>query len=187
MPTLVPSNEDVRVYEVAVAISPVLDQKEEANLLKEIDAHFAEAQAKLLFKDPWSKRGLAYKIGGFDQAKFIIYYMEMPPEKIRELDHQLRLTKGILRHLIVIPPNGYEAVSYEDKYQQWLKTRETQADVRHREKEEKLKKSVTDQAKRASKRMTETRPKQKETAKPMEAEKLTAELDKLISDADLKL
>jgi hypothetical protein len=46
---------------------------------------------------------------------------------------------------------------------------------------------VTDQAKRASKRMTETRPKQKEVARPMEAEKLTQELDKLISDADLKL
>ena len=185
MPTLIPSSEDVRIYEVAVAISPILDQKEESTLLKEIDALFVEAQAKLLYKDPWTKRGLAYKIGGHDQAKFIIYYTEMPPEKIREFDHQLRLQQGVLRHLIVIPPKGYEAVSYEEKYQEWLKTRETQADVRRREKEEKVKKTVTDQAKRASKRM-ETRPKE-EKAKPMEAAKITQELDKLIADSDLKL
>ncbi len=184
MPTLIPSSEDVRVYEVAVMIQPDLDQKAESALLAEIDGHFSEAKAKLLFKDPWTKRGLAYKIGGFSEAKFIIFYLEMDPSVIRELDKQLRLTKGLLRHLVVIPPKGYEAVSFEDKYQDWLKNRVTVADVKERKREEKLKQTVTAQAKRATKRM-ETKP--KEEVKPLEIGELTEKLDKLISDDDLKL
>jgi small subunit ribosomal protein S6 len=186
MPTLNPSSDEVRIYEIAVMYQPDLDQKAESNLLGEVEGLFAEAKAKLLFKDPWSKRGLAYKIGGFDEAKFVIYYHEMPPESVRELDKQLRLLKGVLRHLIVIPPKGYEAVSFETAYQDWIKNRETVEDVRQRKKEEKLKMTVTAQAKRTTKRM-ETKAKDAAPAKPLEMEKLSTELDKLISDDDLKL
>lgn len=185
MPTLVPSNEDVRVYEFAVMYKPDLDQKAESTLLTEIEGHFAEAQGKLLFKDPWSRRGLAYRIGGYDEAKFVIYYYELPPASIRELDRQLRLQKGVLRHLMVLPPKGYEAVSYESKYNDWMKNRETIADVRSRQKEEKLKQTVVDQAKRVSKRMeTKTKDVPKKVLKMQD---LDSQLDKLISDSDLKL
>ncbi len=186
MPTLIPSSEDVRVYEFAVMYQPDLDQKAESSLLTEIEGMFNDAKGKQLFQDPWSKRGLAYKIAGFTEAKFVIYYYEMPPASVRELDHQLRLLKGVLRHLIVIPPKGYEAVSHEAKYQDWLKNRETVAEVRTRKREEKLQKTVVDQAKRTSKRM-ETKAKEKEVAKPLQQEELTQKLDKLISDDDLKL
>ncbi len=186
MPTLNPSNEDVRVYEIAVMIQPDLDQKAESTLLKDLDEHFKEAEGKLLFKDPWTKRGLAYPIGGFDEAKFVVYYFEMPPARIRELDKQLRLQKGVLRHLMVIPPKNYEAISYEDAYQQWLKTRETVADMRKRKKEEKLKTQVAATAKRATKRAEATK-KEKEVVKPLKAEHISSELDKLISDEDLKM
>lgn len=185
MPTLVPSSEDVRVYEFAVMYRCDLDQKAESTLLAEVEALFAEAKGTLLFKDPWSKRGLAYKIEGVSEAKFVIYYYELPPASVRELDHQLRLLKGVLRHLTVIPPKGYEAVSHEAIYQDWLKNRETIADTRARKKEEKVKKTVVDQAKRVSKRMdTKTKEAPK---KAMSSQDLDTQLDKLISDSDLKL
>jgi small subunit ribosomal protein S6 len=184
MPTLNPSSEDVRIYEIAVMLQPDLDQRGESKLLSEIEGHFADAKAVTLFKDPWTKRGLAYEIGGFDEAKFVIYYLEMDPSMIRELDKQLRLTKGVLRHLVVIPPKGYEAVSFEAKYQDWLKNRVTVAEARQRKREERVKQTVTDQAKRTAKRMTE---KPKQTAKPLDSGVLTEKLDKLISDDDLKL
>ncbi len=185
MPTLVPSSEDVRVYEFAVMIRPDLDQKAESTLLSEVEALFTEGKGKLLFKDPWSKRGLAYKIEGFSEAKFVIYYYELPPASVREIDHQLRLLKGVLRHMMVIPPKGYEAVSHESIYQDWMKNRETIADVRARKKEEKTKQTVVDQAKRASKRL-ETKAKEV-PKKALEMQDLDSQLDKLISDSDLKL
>ncbi len=185
MPTLNPSSEDVRVYEIAVMLQPDLDPRGESKLLSEVEGHFAEAKAVTLFKDPWTKRGLAYKIGGFDEAKFVIYYLEIDPALVRELDKQLRLTKGILRHLVVIPPKGYEAVSYENRYQDWLKNRVTLAEQKQNKREERLKQTVTDTAKRAAKRITEQKP--KEAAKPLDSGVLSDKLDKLISDDDLKL
>ncbi len=184
MPTLVPRSEDVRIYEIAVMIQPDLDQKAEKNLLSEVESHFTEAKAVTLFTDPWTRRGLAYKIGGFQEAKFVIYYLEMDPSVIRELDKQLRLTKGVLRHLVVIPPKGYEAVSFEAKYNDWLKNRVTLAEQKQHKREERLKQTVTDQAKRTAKRMEQ---KPKEAVKPLEIGELTEHLDKLISDDDLKL
>lgn len=184
MPTLKASSEDVRVYEIAVMLQPDLDQKAETNLLAEVESHFSDAKAQTLFKDPWTKRGLAYKIGGFSEAKFVIYYLEMDPSVIRELDKQLRLTKGVLRHLVVIPPKGYEAVSYESTFQDWLKNRVTLADQKQNKRDERLKQTVTDQAKRVSKRMEQ---KPKETVKLLEIGQLTEQLDRLISDDDLKL
>lgn len=183
MPTLVASSEDVRVYEIAVMYQPDLDQKAEGLLIKELEGLFAEAKAQTLFKDPWSKRGLGYPIKGFREAKYVIYYLEIDPAAIRELDRLLRLTKGVLRHLIVLPPDGYEAVSYEDRYQQWLKTRETVAEVRDRKREEKLKQVVVAQAKRQTKRIE----KKEETKGPVQVQELEKQLEKLISDDDLKL
>ncbi len=185
MPTLNPSSEDVRIYEIAVMLQPDLDPRAESKLLTEVEGHFTDAKAVTLFKDPWTKRGLAYKIGGFDEAKFVIYYLEIDPALVRELDKQLRLTKGVLRHLVVIPPKGYEAVSYENRYQDWLKNRVTLAEQKQNKREERLKQTVTDQAKRTAKRMTEQKP--KEAAKPLDSGALSDKLDKLISDDDLKL
>lgn len=93
MPTLSPSSDDVRVYEVAVMIQPNLDQKAEAVLHKEVEQLFAESKATPLFKDVWSKRGLAYPIQGHREAKYVIHYVEMAPAVVREFDRQLRLIK----------------------------------------------------------------------------------------------
>ena len=185
MPTLVPSSDEVRIYEIAVMIAPDLDQKSESTLLKEIDELFSEAKATTVFKDSWSKRGLAYPIQGKTEAKFVIYYVEMAPANIREVGNQLTLTKGVMRHLIVIPPKGYEAVSFEAAYTDWLKNRETVADMRKRKKEEKMQEKVLTQTKRAAAAKRAAEPKKE--AKPLEMEKLSASLDKLISDDDLKI
>lgn len=186
MVQLIPSSEDVRVYEIAVMYQPDLNEKAEATMIKEIEDAFGEAKAKLMFKDPWSRRGLSYKIKGFSEAKFVIYYYEVDPAKIRELDGAIRLTKGVMRHLILMPPKGYDAVNYEERYQEWLKTRETVADKRKREKEEKLKESTAQQAKRETRRILQ-KDKAAKAAKPMEKEKLDASLEKLISDSDLNI
>jgi small subunit ribosomal protein S6 len=183
MPTLIPTSEDVRIYEIAVMYPASLDQKTESALLKSIDTLFAEAKATTIFKDPWSKRGLAYPIEGHTEAKYVIYYLEMDPKNVRELDEQLRLERGVLRHLIVLPPKGYEAVSYESRYQDWLKNRVTIEEMRRQKKEDKVKEQVAGNAKRAVKKSEE----KKKSSPAMKMTDLTSELDKLISDEDLKM
>jgi len=186
MPNLTPSSEDVRIYECALLYPYPFSQKEENELLKEVEGAFEEAGAKLVAKDKWGRRGLAFNIGGFNEGNFIIYHYEMDPAKVREVDQALRIQRGVLRHLLVKPPKHYQIVQYSELYEKWLKERESVEEVRAREKEEKVKERVAEKAKRAAKQVTER--KKTETPKaPAKEGEITSQIDKLISDDSLDL
>lgn len=180
-----PTSDEVRLYEIAVLYPYPMNQKEEAELLKGIKAIFDEAGAKEIFKDVWGRRGLAYKIGGFDEGNFIIFYMEMDPSKLKELDEALRILKGMLRHMIVKPPKNYVITSYADGEKKWKETHRLEGERKNQEREDKKLKQVVDKARRSTKVAEAKKPDTE--AKPMTGEALTQELDKLISDKDLEL
>lgn len=185
MVSYTPSSEDVRLYEVALLYPFPMNQKEESELLKGVDAIFAEAGAKQIFKDVWGRRGLAYTIGGFDEGNFIIYYFEIDPSKLAEIDEQLRILKGVLRHMMVKPPKKYEIRSYADSEKKWKEANRLEGERKAQEKEDKKLKQVVDKAKRASAPARERS--KKDEAKPMTGEALTQQLDKMISDKDLEI
>lgn len=165
-----------------------MNQKEESTLLKEVDAIFAEAEAKLIDSDKWGRRGLAYKIKGYEEGNFIVYYYELDPSKLQEIEEALRILPGVLRHLVVKPPKGYEIVKYSEEYEKWLKERETESDKKEREREEKIKKQVAERAKRQAKRADEKKAEKKEEAKgPVDEGQISDQLDKIISDDELDL
>ncbi|MSR87347.1 30S ribosomal protein S6 [Candidatus Peribacteria bacterium] len=177
MATLVASSEDVRIYECAVLYPYALPQKEEAQIVKEIEGYFDEVGAKMVAKDAWGRRGLAYPIKGAKEANVTIYYFEMDPLKLKEVEQNLKISKGVLRHLFVKPPKHYQIVKYADTYEQWLKERESVDQKRTREKQEKLQEQVAAKARRkvATKKVE---PKQA----PVSGEVLTEKIDKLITD-----
>ncbi len=184
MATLSAASEDTRVYEVAVLYPYPMNQKEEQDLLKGIDEIFAEAGAKLLMKDAWGRRGLAYMIGGFTEGNILIYYFDMDPLKVKEVDVQMRILKGVLRHMIVKPPKKYQMVPYADRLAQWQEQEKLRGEKAVADKEEKLKKQVVDKAKRTAK----VAPKlDAAPAKPMTDASITEGLEKLISDKDLEM
>ncbi len=185
MPSLVPSSEDVRIYECCVLYPYPFGQKEESDLLKEVEGLFADAGAREVSKDKWGQRGLAYPIKGFTEGNFIIYYYEMDPAKLKELDQALRITKGVLRHMFVKPPKGYQVLKYSELYVQWLKERENVDQRRKREKEEQVQEQVARKAKRQAKMQTER--KKAEPTPGVQGEQLQEKLDKLISDDSLDL
>ena len=189
MPTLTPSSEDTRVYELTVLIPYPMNQKEEATLLKDIQGLLDEAGATIIDQDIWGRRGLAYTISGYDEGNYIVYYLDMDPAKLKEFDEALRIQSGVLRHLIIKPPKGYQIVKYSEEYETWLKERESVEDVRKREKEEALQKRVAEKAKRQAKRAAKEKAEAKteEKAAPVQTEKLEEELEKIISDDELDL
>lgn len=187
MPSLTPTSEDTRIYECAVLYPYPLSQKEEAEVLKEVEDIFTEAEATLIAKDVWGRRGLAYSIRGSMEGGYVIYYWEMDPSKLQEVDHALRINRRVLRHLIIKPPKEYQLTKFSETYQEWQKTRESVEEVRAREREEKLQAQVAEKAKRqAAKTVT----KRKTDDKPKEAvteEQLSEQLEKLISDDSLDI
>ncbi|MBI2636327.1 30S ribosomal protein S6 [Candidatus Peregrinibacteria bacterium] len=174
------ADRDVRVYECAILYSCPIAQKDEAALMKEIDSYFHEAGATLVAKDAWGRRGLAYPIKGAKEANVAIYYWEMDPLKLKEVDQSLKISKGILRHLFVKPPKHYQIIKYADVYELWLKERESLDQKRARERQEQLEERVAAQAKRRAKMTTE-----KKTDKPdakISGEAIAEGIEKLISD-----
>jgi hypothetical protein len=111
----------------------------------------------------------------------------MDPSKLKEIDEALRIIPNVLRHIVIKPPKGYQVIKFSEEYEKWLKNRETDVDKKKREKEEALQKQVAERAKRQAKRATEQKKDTEETAAPIEKEKLTKELDKIISDDELDL
>lgn len=186
MVSYTPSSDEVRLYEVAVLYPYPVNQKEESDLLKNIESLFEEAGAKQIFKDTWGRRGLAYKIGGYTEGNFVIFYYEMDPSKLLEVDEQLRILKGMLRHMIVKPPKHYEIKSYADAEKQWKERSRLEGERKKQEKEEKKLKQVVDKAKRSQAR-DKKKEEKPEDAKPVSGETINKELEKLISDSDLEI
>lgn len=179
-----PTSDEVRLYEIAVLYPYPMNQKEEAELLKGIQAIFDEAGAKEIYKDIWGRRGLAYKIGGYDEGTFIIFYLEIDPSKLQEMDEALRILKGMLRHMIVKPPKHYQIMPYADAEKKWKESSRLEGERKKAEREEKKLKQVVEKAKRTTTRTKKEAPAE---AKPMTEADLSKQLDKLISDKDLEL
>lgn len=51
----------------------------------------------------WGRRKLAYEINGQREGLFVLFYADVDPDAIEELDRNLRLASGVLRYLIVRP------------------------------------------------------------------------------------
>lgn len=179
MADLIASSEDVRIYECAIVYPYGLPQKDEAGVVKEIEGYFDEIGAKLISKDAWGRRGLAYPIKGAKEANITIYYYEMDPLKLKEVDQSLKISKGVLRHLFVKPPKHYQIVKYSAAYEQWLKERESIDQKRTRERQAALEEKVAAKAKRKAQAKPVTKT---EKSAPVSGEVLTQKLDKLISD-----
>lgn len=181
-------DEDTRIYEFCFLYPCTLSQKEESELLKEVEKIIEETGAKQISKDLWGKRGLAYKIKGQTEGNYVVYHYEMEPRAIIEIDTPLRITANVLRHMIVKPPKGYEVTKFSEGFVQWLKERENAVDEKKKEKEDRLAARVAEKAKRQVKRTAAA--KKEEDAAPKEktdSKQISEELDKLISDDDLDI
>ncbi|NOS67461.1 MAG: 30S ribosomal protein S6 [Candidatus Peribacteraceae bacterium] len=182
MPELIATGEDTRIYECAILTTYPLPQKDEAALVKEVEGYFEEVGAKLVSKDAWGRRGLAYPIKGIKEANITIYYYEMDPLKLKEVDQSLKIAKGVLRHLFVKPPKHYQVVKYSDAYEQWLKERESVDQKRTREKQAALEEKVAAKARRKVQMKSTEKKAEPKAVEKMSGEEVTKSIDKLITD-----
>lgn len=190
MPTLneTTTDEDLRTYEFCILYPPNLSQKEEADLLKEVEKTIAEQGGKQISKDLWGKRGLAYRIKGNDEGNFVVYHYSLDPSKLTEIDVALRIMPNLLRHIVVKPPKNYKIVKYSEGYEAWLKEREGEGERKEKAKEEKLAQRVAEKAKRQVKRAAAKKDEETTVEKPKaDKKKISEQLEKLISEDDLDI
>lgn len=172
-----------RLYECTVLYATCVSQKEEQDLRNSIDAIFAETGAKQVAVDVWGRRGLAYPIGGVREANVVVYHHEMNPAHVREVDRQVRILPGILRHLLISLPDGHTIIRYSQVFQAWQEERDREIVQARVTKEEQLKQRVIERT--AHRTLPEK--KIRKVSTPIAKEALTEGIEKIISDADLHL
>ncbi len=79
-------------YELMLVLSPDSLEEEWGAKVKDV---------KVLKKEVWGKRVLAYPIKHFSEGVYVLLNFEAAPAKVKELEKKLNLDEDLLRFLVV--------------------------------------------------------------------------------------
>ena len=93
-----------RTYELIYVLKPDAPETEVAELHKQV-ADIVERMGGTIDKSenaaPWGRRRLAYEIGHHKEGFYVLEVITGSAELMKEIDRRLKVTEGLLRHLIV--------------------------------------------------------------------------------------
>jgi ribosomal protein S6 len=99
--------DSLKLYEGMFLIDSNLAAKDwsalEAHLLEILKKHKTE----VVYSERWPDRRLAYDIKGVKKGTYFLTYFKAPPEAIKEIERDARLSERILR-LLIIQERGLE-------------------------------------------------------------------------------
>ncbi len=90
----------MRSYELVVLLHPDLEIDVDAPIGK-IEKLVSANGGKLTMRDNWGKKRLAYPIKKQDFAVYVYFELDLPTEKVRDIEASLLITEEVLRHLLV--------------------------------------------------------------------------------------
>ena len=90
-----------KTYELMVLLHPDLEIDVEAPINK-VEALFAAVDGKVLKRDNWGKKRLAYRIARQDFAIYVYFELSLKPESVSALDSTILITEEVLRHILVV-------------------------------------------------------------------------------------
>lgn len=103
----------MRQYEVAILLHPDLEIDIESATAK-IEKILTASGGKIVKKDNWGKRKLAYKIKKQEWGIYVFYVVELEPSAPQKITNALRITEEVMRFLVV----SLEDIHYINKPQE---------------------------------------------------------------------
>lgn len=91
----------MRQYEVMYIVRPDLDEERTQELVEKFRTLVNNNGGEVTSVEPMGKRRLAYEIEKYREGYYVVMKFNGRPETVKELDRVLKITDGILRHLIV--------------------------------------------------------------------------------------
>ncbi len=88
-------------YEILYIISPKLSEAEREELIKKLDAFVKEKGGEVLTENRWGTRTLAYPIKKQTTGYYVLSYVSLPGEKLRDLRYFMQINEGFLRSMIL--------------------------------------------------------------------------------------
>lgn len=90
----------MRNYEIAIVLHPDLEIDIESATSK-VEKIIDTAKGKIVKKDNWGKRKLAYPIKKQDWGIYVFYQVQLDPLAVQQIESTLRITEEVMRYLIV--------------------------------------------------------------------------------------
>ena len=90
----------MRPYELIVLLHPDLEIDVDTPVSK-IEKMVQQLDGKVLKKDNWGKRRLAYRVRKQDFAVYVYFELSLPTSAVRELENTILITEEVIRHLLV--------------------------------------------------------------------------------------
>lgn len=90
----------MKLYEVAVVLHPDLEIDLDRATGK-VEKIIESAKGKIVKKDNWGKRKLAYKIKKQDWGIYVFYQVQLDPGQVAKIDSSFRITSEIMRYLVI--------------------------------------------------------------------------------------
>jgi small subunit ribosomal protein S6 len=91
----------MRDYELTLIVRPDVEDTGLTALLEKVKGLIATAGGQGTQVEPWGRRHLAYPIKKITEAQYFLIRTQLPPQALRELERNLRLTEEVLRFLLV--------------------------------------------------------------------------------------
>lgn len=90
----------MRPYELVVLLHPDLEIDVDTPISK-LEKLVDTAGGKVIKRDNWGKKRLAYRIKHQDFAVYVFFELQMDPAKVPGFERNLLLTEEVMRHLLV--------------------------------------------------------------------------------------
>jgi len=90
-----------KTYELMVLLHPDLEIDVEAPITK-VEGLVEAVGGKVLKRDNWGKKRLAYRIAKQDFAIYVYFEVQLDAPKVRELENTILITEEVLRHILVV-------------------------------------------------------------------------------------
>lgn len=89
-------------YELLYLISATYSEEELTPLKEKVKGLIEKFDGKITLEDSLGKKKLAYPIQHTHHGYYFLDELDLPPEKIKDLNRELKLTPEILRHQLII-------------------------------------------------------------------------------------
>ena len=91
----------MRNYELLYVIKPDVEEEQLTALVEKFKALVEGQGAEVTKLDKWGKRRLAYEVDHIREGFYVLMQFKAEPAAAAELDRVMKITDGILRHMIV--------------------------------------------------------------------------------------
>ena len=90
-----------RTYELIYVLKPDAAENEVEDMHKQVADIVQRMSGTIDKTDTWGRRKLAYEIGHAREGTYVVETITGSGELMKEIDRRLKVTEGLLRHLIV--------------------------------------------------------------------------------------